>query len=569
MSVAGAFENTRARSATIEAALGRLPRALVSLQLRADSLDPTSLVGKSAQFKATAADGSTQDFVGEVAAAEVQDWSDSGWTVQVQILGGPLAAVLNRHARTYCDMSPAEIVRAVLASHAGFALKADLLKQTYRRRTFTVQYFESDLDFVVRLARDAGFALLFDSGAFPTKYTLLDDGHDFDAAGKVPFSGRTRGANQDLREEILRMRIAASATASTYIVDAHDFRAPRKRLTSDAEGAHGAESGGQRIHLEHTYLEPTEGKLVAEGLALNDAARANSTEAESNSAELTCGRKFQIEEHPDPSMNRIYYITASTSQWTATGEHSSGAAVGGSNCTLRLQYSPRLATRDFDAAAAPSARNLVIGNVTGIEVSGDAPKGSIAVDENGRIRVRFKWHGLSPSAGDTDRTTPIRVSQLWAGEKRGLHLLPRVGDEVLVAFENDDPERPIVVGSLFNENNSPAAIPSEAAQLILRSRSIPNGGASNFNELRFDDSIGKERVSLQAEKDLIEKIKNDVQIEIGNRGQVTAKSAYIIEVGGASLEIKPDSVVLKLGPAHLSFDATGTVVLNGQMIRIG
>lgn len=570
LEVRGVFGPVRATSATFRHDLGTPPTVSIRFRLAVDTFDPQAAVGKPAQVESTTSEGSKQLFIGEVQSVNVLDWGDNGWEASAEVVGGSIAASLNRHARTFCDKSAPEIIQAVLSTHAGFAVKLDRLKASYVKRPYTVQYFESDLNFVARLAHDSGFAILFESDAFPMKAWLVDDAFDFEKhTDALPYSGRALSQNADLREEIIRMTIGVSVTPGSYVVDAYDFRTPKKKLTAKGEGMSPAESGGDYVSLDTAYLDPSEGKELVQRLASADAAGTTIIAAESNSSELRCGIKFDLTEHPDPTMNRTYYITGSTTDWTAPADTSGSSPTGAGATFLRLQTVPSVAVRDFAPPPKSADVGPILGVVTGADISGNPEKGAIAVDAHGRVRVKFKWHGLSAKASDTDRTAPIRVAQGWAGEKRGFHLLPRVGDEVVVAFEGGDPERPIIIGSLFNEKNAPAGLPDEAAQLVLRSRSLPGGKSENFNELRFDDCCGSERVFLQAERDLEESIKNNVKIDIGNRGEVTAKSGYLIEVGGASLEIKPDSVKLKLGAAQLTFDAAGQVVLNGQIIRIG
>jgi type VI secretion system secreted protein VgrG len=69
-------------------------------------------------------------------------------------------------------------------------------------------------------------------------------------------------------------------------------------------------------------------------------------------------------------------------------------------------------------------------------------------DKYGRIKVRFHW--------DRDESSSqwVRVAQP-AGGGRGFHTLPEVGDEVLVVFEHGDPDRPVVLGSLWNAADPP------------------------------------------------------------------------------------------------------------------
>lgn len=79
----------------------------------------------------------------------------------------------------------------------------------------------------------------------------------------------------------------------------------------------------------------------------------------------------------------------------------------------------------------------MIGVVLGRVVDNNDPRGM------GRIRIRYDWMLETPSAW-ARMTTPS------AGGGRGFMFMPEIGDEVLVAFENGDPERPYIIGALWN-----------------------------------------------------------------------------------------------------------------------
>jgi len=66
----------------------------------------------------------------------------------------------------------------------------------------------------------------------------------------------------------------------------------------------------------------------------------------------------------------------------------------------------------------------------------------------GRVKVKFHW-----CRGENERTDWIRLTHLMAGDGWGEFHLPRPGDEVLVAFEHGDPDRPVIVGSLYNDQH--------------------------------------------------------------------------------------------------------------------
>src|SRR5262249_40226242 len=114
------------------------------------------------------------------------------------------------------------------------------------------------------------------------------------------------------------------------------------------------------------------------------------------------------------------------------------------------------------------------------------PGEEIHTDEHGRVKVHFPWDREGPR---DDHSSPwVRVSQAWAGPGHGVHALPRVGQEVLTAFEHGDPDHPVVVGRLHNATSpAPYALPEHKTRTSLRTSSSAGG-----NEITFDDAPGAE-----------------------------------------------------------------------------
>jgi uncharacterized protein involved in type VI secretion and phage assembly len=97
----------------------------------------------------------------------------------------------------------------------------------------------------------------------------------------------------------------------------------------------------------------------------------------------------------------------------------------------------------------------------------------VFADGLGRVRVRFPWEPPDES-GDPLAKPPfqsgansawLRVSEGWAGHGWGTQFLPRIGQEVLVDFLDGDPERPIIVGRLYNADSGFANIPFPEGQV--------------------------------------------------------------------------------------------------------
>ncbi|TWT36526.1 Phage-related baseplate assembly protein [Posidoniimonas corsicana] len=146
------------------------------------------------------------------------------------------------------------------------------------------------------------------------------------------------------------------------------------------------------------------------------------------------------------------------------------------------------------------------------------------IDQYGRVKVQFLWdrredasagegNNEAPSDGDdqqqetaqpADRSCWIRVAQFWAGKRWGAFFLPRHGHEVLVAFEHGDPDRPVIVGSLYNsENMPPMELPTNTAVSGIKSCSLRGNPEKDSNSIVFFDELGNEHLDLHSEKHTI------------------------------------------------------------------
>src|SRR5690606_38589492 len=133
--------------------------------------------------------------------------------------------------------------------------------------------------------------------------------------------------------------------------------------------------------------------------------------------------------------------------------------------------------------------------------------------EHGGIKVQFHWDREGQS--DENSSCFVRVVQPWAGNGWGFVFLPRIGMEVAVNFVDGDPDRPMVVGCVYNgENVPPYGLPDDKTKSTVKTNSSPGGGG--FNELRFEDAAGSEEIFIHAQKDFNEVVLNDHNTTVGN-----------------------------------------------------
>jgi type VI secretion system secreted protein VgrG len=128
----------------------------------------------------------------------------------------------------------------------------------------------------------------------------------------------------------------------------------------------------------------------------------------------------------------------------------------------------------------------------------------------------------APENPSEETSAWLRVAQPWAGKGFGVIFIPRTGDEVLVDFEEGDPDRPIVVGSVYNSRHKPPyVLVTNKTQSGIKTRSSKGGGPDNFNEIRFEDKKGHEELHIHAERTLSTVVEDSESRSVGGDRSTT------------------------------------------------
>jgi type VI secretion system secreted protein VgrG len=188
---------------------------------------------------------------------------------------------------------------------------------------------------------------------------------------------------------------------------------------------------------------------------------------------------------------------------------------------------------------------VIVGLQTAVVVG--PPGGELYVDKYGRVKVQFFWDREGKK--NLDSSCWVRVAQASAGQGFGAHFWPRISQEVVVAFEEGDPDRPLIVGSVYNaENMPPYTLAEHQTRSGIKTHSIPNATPQNFNELRFEDKKGQEEIYVQAERNLNTVVKSCEGRAVGGSRETTIYHGErllvkedgretVIEKGGESLTV--------------------------------
>jgi type VI secretion system secreted protein VgrG len=227
----------------------------------------------------------------------------------------------------------------------------------------------------------------------------------------------------------------------------------------------------------------------------------------------------------------------------------------------------------------------------------------IFTDKYGRVKVQFHWD--RQGTDDANSSCWLRVATHWAGKQWGAIHIPRIGQEVIVAFLEGDPDQPIIVGSVYNADNMPPwTLPDNKTRSGIETRSSKGGSASTYNQIRFEDKMGSEEVNVQAQKDMNTLIKNNETRVVKGTQTLTVtgdqsteitqgNQSNLVDMGNQTNELKMgnqtttldmgnittkcslgsitmqamQSITLQVGPNSIVIDVTG-VTINGIMVSV-
>ena len=439
--------------------------------------------------------------------------------------------------RIFHDQTIPQIVATILNEQGIAFADRIVVPEAYGTLEYCVQYDESALDFVSRLLEHAGIFYWHEHTEAAHTLCFTDNNNNvriphpaFDTL--VAGDGVTdrfaeaysfRTGTWTVRDHNLTRpqrawdkteSFAGIAGADASVVDQfarlERYRFPGNymaRLRSHADGSaagqigqHDADLMATRlIEIEESHWERWSGAGVAAALDAGTKARIQ-PDTEAGAADyLVIGVRHRVRDH---------------SNWTAEEwllRHPDSIAVPAPSCTNDFDCVPHAVPFRPDRV---TRKPKVAGPQTAL-VIGDEGK-EIDTDDYGRVKVRFLWDRAPAGAPAVGTAVRIRVSQGWAGAGWGQIHVPRVGQEVIVDFLNGDPDRPIITGRVYDTDNTvPYALPGNAAQSGIRTRSTPGGTADNYNELRFDDAIGAEQVLLHAERDYTVEVENNETRTVG------------------------------------------------------
>ena len=545
-------------------------------------LDLTPLLGKPVLVELRLADGGLRPFHGHVTAFELlgSNGGLARYGLVVEPWLALLRQRVDSYV--FQDRSVVEIVEGVFADYAEAGALApawrwDLKdRSVYPKRSLTTQYEESDLDFVQRLLAEEGIGYRFEHEAdasadtFGTHTLVLSDHNEaFADLGVARYHRRDATEAEDSIQVVRSRRLAQTARLSRASWD-------HRTLGMRPASIDGIDVSGLAVQDDDTagpyaWHDAADGERKVRQQLESLQVRAHSHDGEGSWRALAPGARFELTQHPDHAGDDARFICL---QVLHEARNNLGAEIGvrAEDALGNVLATPVLADA-LKGLGAPTplsravfrADNLdlgegfyrnrfvaipartpyrpqttdghgrrrhpkpsVIGTQTAIVVGDGGP---VLTDRDHRIKVQFHWQRGSDAGtqqahpgGDDDAPanagawTWVRVATPWAGDNWGGVLVPRVGQEVIVASLEGDIDRPVVIGTLYNgvgnddsphngagtgganaTGNAPAWFDGNDHAAVFtgfKSQSLAESGTGSggYQQLRLDDTAGQGRV---------------------------------------------------------------------------
>ena len=444
-----------------------------------------------------------------------------------------------------------------------------------KKREYCVQYRESVWDYISRLLEEEGYFYYFEHG--DNKH-VLQMGNDFtfhpdiekdpdetDADAKITVGYHGADAAPG-KEFISQLQYAEEIRTGAVTLNDYNYEKPKLDFKSPKKAKKFTEL--EDYDYPGLFLLPEQGKELAQLRVDEYQAMRKILEGQSDSIRFTAGYCFRLDLSDREKLNKKKYMLTQVCHF---GEKHDDLEAGLISRRIRYHNTFRCIQRDRPFRPPRlTPKPSVLGCQTALVVG---PKDEEIYTDKGRIKVQFHWDRKGQK--NENSSCWVRVAQTMAGQSYGSLWIPRIGHEVVVDFLEGDPDRPLVIGSVYHAQNPPAFTSGDdKTKTSFKSNSSIGGGG--HNELTFDDKKNKEQIYVHAQRDKTVKVRRNSTVNIGGNETVTIKGTQkvtvtddctlTVEDGMRRVDVKKGNYEIGVDEAHLMLDAEEDLVLGAKYI---
>ncbi|KLN45674.1 type VI secretion protein [Providencia rettgeri] len=467
---------------------------------------------------------------------------------------------LKQDSRIFQNMTVPNILETLLSeSHIKFD-KQLYHPEEHLKREYITQKRETLYEFWCRLAAEEGITFWFEEGP----QLFYSDRHLGMKAG-ISLTYNPQSETDITDSTATTWRYAEQLCSDIRVDKDYNQLRPSYPLSHQVTG---------EVHQQHEVFE-SYGRFQedAEGQPFNQIRYEQSQNqrqvgsATTNCIELAPGRIFTLSNHPSPRMNTTWQVVSVSHHGVQPLADNSGGE--GTQLSNQLSFIPSTQEWRPPYRSKPTADGDELATVVG------PPGEEIYTNSQGAVTVYFHWDRRGKP--DHSASCWVRVAHGWNGDGFGFMSIPRIGQEVIISYLNNDIDKPIITGCTYNgRNRPPIDLPKHKTRTTFRTKTHKGDG---FNELRFEDEAGQEEIYLHAQKNLAinvlnsrgERINYDRTTSIGHNDELVVASNRTVTVEGNQAHKTTGNYQDKVeGDQHLSVEGDlvkaiqGVVSVNAQ-----
>lgn len=454
------------------------------------------------------------------------------------------------------------IIKKVLGDYSKqikFSFKA---KGSFIEREYCVQYQETDFDFLSRLLAEEGISYYFTHTQKQHELVFVNSTQGFFDIGVEPL--KHVGASTHGREDaILDWKRGYSYLTGGYAFTDYNEFTPNKD-NAQKQSSSLKLFGGNDFNLtdhglyqyeidndkKHKFVDNVNKTFTQQALEAVESTYDIGWGI-SNCNQFVAGGRFKLE-HPTKGESGEYLITH-LRIYSKDGNSVDSVLSNSFECVPASIIVRPKHTEFKRSILAPQVAKVVETCATAASNSQDLYT---------QVKVQFPWNTEQNSCW-------IRVVQQFAGNNWGGSFVPRVGQEVVINYIDGNPDRPLVIGAVYNGNNSSPNYTSTQSGW----KTAVDG--SKFNELRFDDKKGEEEIYMEAGKnhnwlvhnDQVGKVENDQTLTIENNRTTTINKGddqLSVKKGHQNIEISAGNYNLKVAKGSSTTDVMKAITITSK-----
>ncbi|HWG04757.1 MAG TPA: type VI secretion system tip protein TssI/VgrG, partial [Beijerinckiaceae bacterium] len=415
-----------------------------------DNVDFDQVLGLSSTVKMTFYAGPDRYFDGITVEAQSLGIRQDLFVYRIVLRPSLWLTTRTTNCRIWHDTNALDIIKEVLGDDS--VNYRDATTKSYPSLEYCVQYRETDFAFVSRLMEQHGIYYFFEHSEGSHTMVLADalSSHK-PVQGYATIRFAPSLAAGHVQEQTLN-NWSSERRFRTGKIELRDynFKQPNANMTADVNG-HESYNKSQMEFYDYPgkYDNVGDGDTYAQVRLDAEQAIDHRRYAAGIAPNLFPGALTTVTDHPIDSENQQYLLVRCSHYYVTEAYRSAGAIAIRDDRPYHGDYEMQPSDRVFRAPIV-TPKPTVYGPHTARVVTRPGNDGEeIDVDDDGygRIRVHFFWDR------DDKRSCWIRVAQMWAGPLWGGQFIPRIGMEVVVDFLEGDPDRPMIVGAVYNGAN--------------------------------------------------------------------------------------------------------------------